>query len=70
MSNVNKSSLPTRFYSVLESISVFMALSTVFHSFNSPDNSLLSHFVLPGLISALLVLSTVCIYLNESLLQP
>ena len=27
------------FYSVLVSVSVFMALSTVFHSINSPDNS-------------------------------
>ena len=30
-------------------VSVFMALSTVFHSINSPDNSLLSHSVLPVL---------------------
>ena len=37
------------FYSVLVSISVFMALSTVFHSINSPDNSPLSHSVLPVL---------------------
>ena len=37
------------FLSVLVSISVFMALSTVFHSINSPDNSSLSHFVLPVL---------------------
>ena len=35
--------------SVLVSVSVFMALSTVFHSINSPDNSLLSYSVLPGL---------------------
>ena len=33
--------------SVLVSISVFVALSTVFHSINSPDNSLFSHSVLP-----------------------
>ena len=39
--------LATRLYSVLVSISVFMALSTVFHSMNSPDNSPLSHTVLP-----------------------
>ena len=31
------------------SVSVFVALSTVFHSMNSPDNSPLSHFVLPVL---------------------
>ena len=35
--------------SVLVSVSVFMALSTVFHSINSPDNSLLSHSLLPVL---------------------
>ena len=46
------------FYSVLVSVSVFMALSTVFHSLNSaPDNSALS-LCSSGLISALLVLST------------
>ena len=37
------------FGSVFVSISVFMALSTVFHSINSPDNSPLSHSVLPVL---------------------
>ena len=31
------------------SIPVFKALSTVFRSKNSPDNALLSHFVLPVL---------------------
>ena len=35
--------------SVLVSISVFMALSTVFHSIDSPNNCLLSKFVLPVL---------------------
>ena len=34
------------FYSVLVSVSVFMALSTVFHSINFPDISPLSHSVL------------------------
>ena len=48
-SNVNQPSLPTLFYSVLVSISVLMTLSTVFHSTNSPDNSPLSHSVLPVL---------------------
>ena len=38
------------FYSVLVSVSVFMALSTVFHSINFPDNSPLSHSVLPVLL--------------------
>ena len=47
MSNMNQPSLPTPFYSVLVSISLFMALSTVFHSINSPDNSPFSLSVLP-----------------------
>ena len=45
--DINQPSLPTPFCSVLVSVSVFMALSTVFHSINSPDNSPLSHSVLP-----------------------
>ena len=36
-------------YYVPVSISVFMALSTVFHSINSPDNSSFSDCVLPVL---------------------
>ena len=44
--DINQPSLPTSFYSVPVSISVFMALSTVFHSINSPDTSPLSHSVL------------------------
>ena len=44
--NINQPSLSTPFYSGLVSISVFMALSTVFHSVNSPDNAPLSHSVL------------------------
>ena len=44
MSVTNQPSLPTPFYSVLVSISVFVALSTVFHSINSLDNSPFSHF--------------------------
>ena len=65
----NQRSLPTPFYSVLVSVSVFMALSTVFHSINSPDNSLLSHSVLQVLFLPLLVLSTV-LCLCESVRQP
>ena len=42
----NQPSLPIPFYSVLVSISVFMALSNVFHSINSPDNSQFSYSVL------------------------
>ena len=63
--DINQSSLPTRFYSVLVSVSVFTALSTVFRSINSPDNSPLSHSVLPVLCLLPYYLS-----LYESLLQP
>ena len=45
--DIKQLSLPNPFYSVLVSVSVFMAISTVFHSINSPDNSLFSHSVLP-----------------------
>ena len=41
------------FYSVLVSVSVFMALSIVFHSINSPENSPLSHSVLLFLLCVL-----------------
>ena len=44
-SNINQTSFPTPFYSVLVSFSVFMAISTVFHSINSPDGSPFSHSV-------------------------
>ena len=54
------------FYSVLVSISVFMALSTVFHSINSPDNSPFSRSVLSVLTLALLVLSTICLSMKVS----
>ena len=47
--DINQPSLRTPFHSALVSVSVFMSLSTVFHSMNSPDNSLLSHSVLPVL---------------------
>ena len=47
--DINQPSLPTPFHSVLVSVSVLMALSTVFHSINSPDNSSLSHSGLPVL---------------------
>ena len=47
--DINQPSLPTPFYSVLVSITVFVALLTVFHSINSPDNTPLSHPVLPVL---------------------
>ena len=47
---VNQPSLPTPVYSVPVSISIFLALSTVFHSLNSLDNSPLSHIVFAVLI--------------------
>ena len=43
---INQLSLLTPFYSVLVSVSVFVALSTVLLSTNSPDNSPLSQSVL------------------------
>ena len=46
LSDINQPSLPTPFQSVLASVSVFMAHSTVFHSVNCPDNSPFSHSVL------------------------
>ena len=52
------------FYSVF--VSVFMALSTVFHSINPPDNSPLSRCS-AGVISALLVLSTISLFMKVSL---
>ena len=59
--DINQPSLPTPFffffYSVIVSTSLFVALSTVFYSITSPDNSPLSHCS-SGLLSALLVLST------------
>ena len=64
--DINQPSLPTPFYSVLVSISVFMALSPVFHSITSPENSPLPHCS-SGLISALLVLSTIYIFMKVSL---
>ena len=56
----------TPFYSVLVSLFVFIDLSTVFHSINSPDNPPLSHCS-SALISALLVLSTTYLVMKVSL---
>ena len=69
--HTNQPSLLTPFYSVLVSISVFVALSTVFHSINSPDNSSLSHSVLLVWFLPSLVLSTtyLSLSLDESHLQ-
>ena len=46
---LNQPSLPTPFYYVLVSVPVLMALSTVFHSINSPTNLPLSYSVFPVL---------------------
>ena len=67
VSDMNQPSLPTPFYSVLVSVSVFMVPSTVFLSITSPNNSPLSHSVLSSLISALLVLSTTYLFMKVSL---
>ena len=55
-------SLLTLVYSVLVTVSVFMALSTVFVSINSPDNSPLSHCSSGLFFSALLVHSTTYLF--------
>ena len=44
--DISQPSSPTPFYSALVSVPLFVALSTVFYSINSPDNSPLSHSVL------------------------
>ena len=64
--DINQPSLPTPFYSVLVSIFVFMALSTVFRS--KKFSRQLSAFSLSssGLISALLVLSTIYLFMKVS----
>ena len=47
--DLSQLSLPTPFYSVFVSVSVFMALSVVLHSIKSLNNSPLSLSVLPVL---------------------
>ena len=44
--DINQASLPISFHSVLVSVSVSMALSTVLHAINSPEKSPLSYSVL------------------------
>ena len=66
--DINQPSLPTHFKSVFVSVSVFMALSTEFHSINSPDNSPFSYSILPVL--SLPYWSFQLSSLYESLLQP
>ena len=67
MSDIYQTSLPTPFSSVLVSVSVFMALSTVFHSINSPDSCFLNLFFQSYLC---LIGPFICVSLYESLLQP
>ena len=64
--DINQPSLPTPLYSVFVSISVFMALSTVFHSINYPDNSPLSHSVRVVLFLPYLFLSTISLFMKVS----
>ena len=45
--DINQPSFLTLVYSLLVPVSVFMTLSTVFHSVNASDNSPISHSVLP-----------------------
>ena len=66
--DTNQLSLPILFYPVLVSVSVFTALSTVFHSINSSDNSPLSHSVRPVLFCLISPFNYTSLY--ESLLQP
>ena len=54
------------FYSVLVSNSVFMSLSTVFHSINSLDNCPFFSLCSSDLISALLVLSMIFLFMKVS----
>ena len=66
--DTDQPSLPTPFYSVLVSISIFMALSTIFHSMNSLGNSPLSHPILPALFLPYRSFNYIVLY--ERTLQP
>ena len=68
--DLNQPSLPTPFCSFLVSFSVFTAISNVFHSINSSDNSLLPHSVLMVLFLLCDWSFQLCICLYESLSQP
>ena len=65
---INQPSLPNPVYSVLVSVSVFMALSTVFHSIDSPDISPLSHSVLRSYLCLIGPFKYISLY--ESLPEP
>ena len=64
---INQLSFPTPFYSICASVSVFMALSTISYSINSPTNSASSLFVLSYFC---LVGPFYYMYLYQSLPQP
>ena len=65
-SDMNQLSLPTPFYFVLVSVSVFMALSTAFHLTNSPGNL---NFCFPGLLVLFLLCWSfqLCIYIERDI---
>ena len=65
---INQLSLLTPFYSVLVSVSVFVALSTVFHFINSHKNSPFSHSILPVFFCLIGPFNYMSLY--ESLPQP
>ena len=66
--DITKPSLPTLSILFFVSVSVFMAISTVFYSMNFPDNSPLSHVFLWSYFCLLGPFN--CISLCESLPQP
>ena len=69
--DINQPNMPTPFYSIVVSVSVFMTLSTVFRSVNSPGNSPLYRPVLPVLFPPYWSFQLYrYIYLYESLPQP
>ena len=61
--DVNQPSLPTALYSVFVSVSVFLALSPVFHFINCPGYSPLSHSLLPVLFLPYWSLNYISLYL-------
>ena len=65
--DVDQPSLPTTFYSVLVSVSVFMVLSTVFSFLNFSRQLSASALCSSGFISALLVLSSIYLFMKVSL---
>ena len=65
--DINQPSFPTPFYSILVSVSVFMALSTLFHSIILPTELSAFSLFCSNAISALLVLSTIYFFMNVSL---